>query len=245
MTPPNLISPEAFAAYQNFLTERKDRLAHIARAMKGEYTLEDVQQEALIMAYDMQVNKERVIRFSEPADQNLLLSYLYQHLVRYTELHIRHGIKLDHSIDKDDANGTPHPLLKRLSTTQDADPLNACIAYEEALTPLVAEPDSHHSQASAYVHLLRHFDHRMYQIARHLLISVSHSYRCLARARHYATHQHPLAMRPYQTADSAFFPRAWRRSRHQRRPIQLAFDFVHEPTLWSMALWQVVMSMQS
>jgi hypothetical protein len=94
------------------------------------------------------------------------------------------------------------------------------------------ELDCHQSLAGAYVRLLHHFDNKMHDVAKYLMISISYSYKRCAHARMLAAHQQSI---PLMSAviDSEFLPRAWRRFKLQRIPSQLEFDFSEKPFLWS------------
>ena len=81
----------------------------------------------------------------------------------------------------------------------------------------------HGSLASAYVHLLRHFDDRTDAVADHLRISLSYAYRRCAQARCQALHLQHVPVH-----GSGTLPGPWRRYRLIRQSIQLSFDFDEE-----------------
>ena len=80
--------------FDYFVHERQSDLKRIARHTRGEYQLSDVTSEAWVMAQEMYATKNISIRFSDPEYQELLLAYVYQALVRYTETQVRHAIRL-------------------------------------------------------------------------------------------------------------------------------------------------------
>ncbi len=217
-------------AYERFLVARQKDLSRIARATRGEYVLDDVQQQAWLTAYDIQASRGSPLCFDDADDQRLVLSYLFQHFVRYTEKNVRHAIKLDHGSSADDSGDKPHFLLGRLSTGDHDNPLNVLIDTESLATLLTGEPPFHQTQAGAYVQLINYCGQKVPRVASLLLISISYCYRCFAKARRHAQHQHPLAL-PWE-GNQHLIPRAWRRFRSLRAPFQLTFDFVSEPTLW-------------
>jgi len=91
--------------------------------------------------------------------------------VRYTEKNIRHAVRLDHWAYGDDSTYDVHPILNQLSTDASTDPLAVLHAKYDAIA--TAEiPSPHHSRASAYAHLLSHFDNRVQNVARYLLIAM-------------------------------------------------------------------------
>lgn len=215
-----------YAEFQKFAEQRKRNLRSISRATGNEHQFSDVVHEALLMAVNIQAKKGIEPDFSNTEYQELLLSYLYQHLVRYTETHVRNGVRLDHSA-KGGEEGAPHPLLNMLTSDEGRDPL-ALLVDREAFTNTDAEADAHPSLAAAYLRLLCHFDYRMRTVAAHLLLSLSHTYRRMAHARVLAVHQCPLQL---PLPDDRFIPGPWRRFKLMRAPVQLTFDFGEEPGL--------------
>lgn len=209
-------------AFSQFLQDQQTALRRIARHTRGEHTHEDVVQEAWLMAGQVADHAGREVDFSCPDFLQLLLSHLYQHLVRWTELNVRHGVRLDHSAHPDADEDAPHPMLTRLASDGGADRLSCLISREEESHEPRMPADVLHSSAHAYVTLIEHFDRQMSSVARHLLISRSYAYRCWARARHLASTQRSLALLPAPPATALS---AWRRWRVDRAPRQMAFDF--------------------
>jgi len=163
-----------------------------------------------------------VIDLDEPRHCVMLIARLYQHLVRYTDLHVRHAVRLDHSPDGEE--GQAHPLADRIAADEGYEPVVALMSAQERLGQTDAAPAVHRSLAAAYVHLLRRHDNRMRDVARHLMISLSYCYRRCAEARDLAVAQHDLPAEATSMHDD-FVPGPWRRFRVLRDPVQLCFDF--------------------
>lgn len=211
-------------AFERFVTQRKKDLQRIARHTRGEYQLPDVINEAWLLACDLAAHRGATIAFLSRPFQELLLSHLYQQLVRYTEQNVRLAVRLDHAPAGSDSQDASHPLMHMLVSDGGRDPLAELIEREtESLWS--NEPDVHHSLAGAYVGLLRHFDNRMHAVADHLLISVSYAYRRCAQARLWAAYQNPV---PMPAMEARFIPGPWRQFQLRRAPIQLMFDFDDE-----------------
>lgn len=209
-------------AFNHFLAQHKRALQRISRHTQGEVSLEEVHAEAWLMVHAL-AGKGRAIDLAETEDQQRLISHLYQQLVRYTELQVRHAVRLDHAPGDDDQ---PHPLMNLLTAGESDDPLVALLQAEEARERQYIEPTVHESLAGAYLHLLRRFDNRMNAVASHLLISVSYCYRRCAQARDLAVFQQPLPRGALAASDDeAPTPGPWRRFRMVRTPVQLCFDF--------------------
>ncbi len=133
--------------YRIFCQQRKKDLQRIANSTNGEQKLEDVMNEAITMAADIRSAKNITIDWLQREDQNLLISYLFQHFVRYTERHFMHATRLDHW-SGDGAEDEVHPLMRTMVADEGADPETILIARQEA-KPDIKEPDCHHSLASA------------------------------------------------------------------------------------------------
>jgi hypothetical protein len=209
-------------SFERFVTAQRKKLRQIASHTRGEYQFEDVVNEAWLMAETLASRKKRVVAFENAEFQDLLLAYLYQELVRYTELNVRHAVRLDHASHEDAGDDGIHPLMRTLASDEGRDPVALLIEHEAEALREEAAQDSLDSLAGAYVHLLRQFDNRMAAVAEHLLISTSYAYQRCAHARLLATHQRPM---PMQSCGGCSLAGPWRRFRLQRTPLQLAFDF--------------------
>lgn len=206
-----------------FLHHQRKALQRIANASQGEHSLDDVRQEAWLIA-DRVADKTGLPKdFADMEFQSLLIAFLYQHLVRYTELNVRHSIRLDQSFGSDDESSRPRTPLDKLAGDDERDPLSYLLALETR-TPDDSPSDAAllGTNAGAWAVFLRQCDNRMHTASMRLLISLSHAYHCVARTRQRATYQTALALRPRESK-----PRlgAWRKARYDRVPKQLSFDF--------------------
>ena len=201
------------AEFQSFLAEHRSWLALISRHTRGEFSVGDVSSEAWILRHELREKGSRV-ELGQVNDDRLLLKYLYQKLVRYTDRSVRFAERLEQSAFGDDDGNDGTRLADRLADDSALEPLQMLLAYE-ALRERLPEPPSHESPASAFIALLRAFDNKMPKLADYLLISLSHCYRCYAKARRWAIHQHPLRV-PVHASDEQMTPRPWRRFRVTR-----------------------------
>ena len=192
--------------FAQFLQQRHKDLKRIASASRGEHTLNDVRQEAWLIAEHVAHKTGRPKDFKDPDFQSLLIAFLYQQLVRYTELNVRNAVRLDHAFS-DDGRDPLSYLLALETRTPDDSPSDATLLG---------------TNAGAWAVFLRQCDNRMHTASMRLLISLSHAYHCVARTRQRATYQTALALRPRESE-----PRlgAWRKARYDRVPKQLSFDF--------------------
>lgn len=210
-------------AFQRFTVQRKKDLQRIAHRTRGEHKLDDVVNEAWIMASSLQTAEGRPLDLSDQDCQRRLLSHLYQHLVRYTEQTVRRAVRLDHAPKGSDQGGDVHPLAYLLVGNDGRDPLSELLE-QEADSALESGLAAHGSLAAAYVYLLRRFDNRMSAVADHLRISRSYAYRRCENARRLAVH---LTYIPIPAVER-FLPGPWRSFQLRRPHVQLAFDFDDE-----------------
>ncbi|MFZ5528269.1 MAG: hypothetical protein ACOZE7_16570 [Pseudomonadota bacterium] len=207
--------------FNRFTIQRRKDLARIARHTRGEHQFEDVVNEAWVMASTLLTADGEPLDLAHAAGQHTLISYLYQHLVRYTDLNVRQAVRLDHKPGGDEQDGDVHPLTYLLVSNDGHDALSELIDQETA-SALENELAAHGSLAAAYVRLLRHFDNRMSAVAEHLKVSRSHAYRRCAQAMRYAIEASHI---PIPLPNERFVPGPWRRFWLLRQPVQLTFDF--------------------
>lgn len=210
-------------AFQLFIVQRKKDLQRIARRTRGECQFDDIVNEAWIMASSLQTSEGGLLDLADVGCQERLLSYLYQHLVRYTEQNIRHAVRLDHAPTDSNDGGDVHPLAYLLVSNDGRDSLHALLE-REAEAELESGLGIHGSLAAAYVFLLRRFDNKMSSVADHLRISRSYAYRCCANARWLANHARHI---PVPIVEH-LVPGPWRLFRLRRPHMQLAFNFDDE-----------------
>jgi hypothetical protein len=204
--------------FMRFLAQCKGNLKQITHATRREHRYEDVCQQAWLEARELAAERGTSLDFLDLAFQQEVLRRVYCKLV-YGDRRFRHATRLDHGFDGDDA----HPLARILVSDDGRDPLSDLLDAECATEPL-DEDRLPLSLALAWAMLLRRHDQRMRTVATRLLISVSHAYRCCAKARWFATHQQPIPLEPApHSATPQLGP--WRRQRAIRIPQQLAFDF--------------------
>lgn len=209
-------------AFNQFVTRWKKKLRSIAYKTAGEQQYEDVVQEAWLMARTLRADDGSLLDLQNDAHQQRLLAYLYQHIVRYTEVTVRHAVRFEHAPPGCDDAEDAHPLARTLASDAGRDVLDALLE-READQSLQVALQAHGSLAAAYVRLLHHFDNRMDAVADHLRISVSYAYRRCAQARCLAAHLQHISV-----LGTDVLPGPWRPYRLVRQPIQLTLDFNEE-----------------
>jgi hypothetical protein len=159
----------------------------------------------------------------DPAFQDKILSYLYQHFVHYTERNVRHAVRLDKPVHED-GRADGYDLLDDLSSDGLSDPLQLLIARESVPPAGAREPDPLETQAGAYCHLLGRHGGTIRALAGYLQISVSHCHRCYAKVRRQAESQRSMALLPAEYGTEPPL-KPWRKFRAHRGTRQLDFAF--------------------
>jgi len=154
---------------QAFIVQRSSDLRRIARQTRGEHSLEDVAAEVWLMAERIATKRGFAFNFSHRCDQEQLLAWLYNHLVKYADKRLRYAVKLDKDWDNEDAESTTHSMARLLAAPDSFDPAVLLLKRETGPDPLLLTRHSY-SQASAYVILLCRFDWDTEELATHLHI---------------------------------------------------------------------------
>lgn len=210
--------------FQKFVKQRKSDLERIARRTSGEHEFQDVEGEAFVMAADIGRRRGYDIDWSSEPDQKLVLAYVFQKLVHYEERNVRFAVRLDKSVEDEDGEFV-HPLVRRLASDGGRDPLARLIEREDNEAWRARK---RYCLATAWIRMLEHFDGRMLSVADHLLVSLSHAYRCHRKAVRLTSTQSPM---PGKTMPASLMPGPWRTFRILRTPEQLTFDFQEQLSL--------------
>ncbi|MBO9354445.1 hypothetical protein GG851_10595 [Bordetella petrii] len=211
-----------FESFQRFVKAYRPRFKAIAGATDDEYTPDDIEGEAWLMAPKVAEKLGVDLDFDDPFFQDRLAAFLYNELVKYADKTVRSALKLDRQFDGEDIAVDDHPAMRKLAASDFCDPLQHLIAAEEA-TDEPREHEPHESRAGAYVHLLRRFDNKMWEVAGHLLISPSYCYFRYNEALAMVQQQLPLPGAGLAT-ESAKNPKSWRAFRQVRRWVQMELD---------------------
>lgn len=154
-----------------FLRGQTAALRRIAGATRGEMSVDDVKQEAWLVAADIEQRRGYPVDFGDPADQQSVLKWLYCKFVKFAEKQMRHAVRIDKDWDQEDAEGAASALARLLTSPLDADPLVRLQQAEDEIdyTKMVRHS---YSEASAYVLLLIRFDWDVEALAADLRVVV-------------------------------------------------------------------------
>lgn len=155
--------------YQAFIVQRRADLRRIAGQTRGEHSFEDVATEAWLMAERIATRRGFAINFSHRCDQEQVLAWLHNRLVKYADKQLRYAVRLDKDWDNEDAEFTIHSMARLLAAPETFDPAVLLLRRETGPDPLALTRHSY-SQASAYVILLCRFDWDAGALADHLHI---------------------------------------------------------------------------
>ena len=139
----------------------------IAKATNHEVTAEDLQQGAWIIANEIAKRRGRAIDFSNPEDQNLVMSAVNLQNVKRGDWKMRRTIRIDKAADDDD--GTIN-WADRLPARASSDPLVSLLLRESALDT-EEKLASSYSQAVAYVMVFVHFKNNRQEGCTYLVLS--------------------------------------------------------------------------
>lgn len=158
------------STYTRFLSDRRADLRQIARATRGEATLEDIEQSVWLLAQELGERRGYILDLMNPADQDFLLRCLYNQFVKYTEKLVRYAARIDE--DPDDEKAGPGAIVARLlAASPGSDPLMA-LMREEAAEAVELTIRRSYSEAVAYLILLRRFRWSMQGLADALRIAL-------------------------------------------------------------------------
>lgn len=159
-------------SFQSFLESRRKDLRRIAGKSCGEYTIDDVGNEAYVIAEKINDKRGHPVDFLNHEDQELLLSWLYQELITWADKSNRYAVEIDKGLDSEDSEEPFCTLANLLAAPENFDPLIQLQADEEE--PWVLQVTRHsYSQASAYAILLHRFDWDMESLAEALRLMVA------------------------------------------------------------------------
>lgn len=153
-----------------FLERRRADLRRIAARTSGEYTIDDTMSEAWLIADKIGRRRGFPIDYLDKADQEQVLAWLHNELVRYAEKHIRYAIKLDKDWDKEEPDAAIYALARLLTAPEEFDPAIHLELTQNGHDPLALIRHSY-SQASAYFVLLDRFDWSVQDLAEHLRVA--------------------------------------------------------------------------
>jgi hypothetical protein len=152
---------EAFSA---FVQSKRAKLRFIASRTCGEHTEGDVMGVAWLMADRIGRKRGFDVDFGNPHDQEIVLAWLFNELVRFADKQVRYAVRLDKDWDQEDAGAAVEALSRFLIAPEEFDPAIAHELEQEREGRMAVIKHSY-SQAAAYLILLERFTWDMDDLA--------------------------------------------------------------------------------
>ncbi|KAF3999188.1 hypothetical protein [Glaciimonas immobilis] len=195
-----------FKFFSLFLTKMSSRLRRIGYVTKSGLSAKDLHTDAWIVASDIGEKRGSEVDFSDPDDQELVLSKLYSQTRRQTDSRLRSAICIDQDIEGE------FKWSERLPASAASDPLISLleqeVAHEVALSSAVILKSSY-SEAAAYVIVLAHFNNEREDVCTYLAISDSTLYKRVASAANHVRVQPSLIDRIERVGVRFMPPPGW------------------------------------
>ena len=156
-----------YRLFESFLTRMRDSFKRIARATRHEMTVDDLQNDAWVVADDIGKRRRRPIDFADPADQDLVIRAVSVKNVRRGDWKLRRSVRIDSEPEQDD--GAPK-WSERLAARASSDPLVSLLLRESARDEASMLANSY-SQAAAYVMVFVRFRNDRREVCAFLLVS--------------------------------------------------------------------------
>lgn len=153
--------------FQTFLEKMKANFRRISRATRNDVPIEDLENDAFVLALDIGERRGSPIDFSNPEDQELVMRALYVEKVKRGDWNLRRSVRIDHELEGDEEGG---PLVDRLPARESSDPLVLLLALE-SFVDTDAMLAASYSQATAYAITFRNFNNDREKVCMHLVIS--------------------------------------------------------------------------
>jgi hypothetical protein len=154
-------------AFLAFVQLKRAKLRYIASSTCGEHTVDDVMGEAWLIAERIGRKRGFDVDFGNAHDQQIVLAWLFNELVRFADKQTRYAVRLDKDWDQEDAGAAVEALSRFLIAPEAFDP---AVAHEldDVRKERMAVIKHSYSQAGAYLILLERFTWDMDDLADHL-----------------------------------------------------------------------------
>lgn len=171
----------ADTAFDLFIKAKEPSLRGIANKAGPAFEFADVCQTAWIMAAKIEQDHGYTIDFSKSSDQNLVVSWVYNELIRYDHKSVRYADSVDDDTENEHGPNARALMAGLLAAPADSDPLYSLEWDEEhGTTAFLLCLQRSYSEAAAYLILLIrvHWDtptlaERLYITERTLVVRVN------------------------------------------------------------------------
>jgi len=139
--------------FEGFVDARRGDLRRIAYATQGELEVDDLIQEAWVVAVEIGEGMDEPFDFSNVEHQEHLLAKLYVRFVKYADKTVRFAVKLDRGWDAPEEESAGAMLANAIASPETDNPLTRAVLEDQA-TEFMETVRRSYSQAAAYVILL-------------------------------------------------------------------------------------------
>ncbi len=139
--------------FDRFVSSRKGDLRRIAYATQGELEVDDLIQEAWVVAIEIGEGMDEPFDFSNVEHQEHLLAKMYVRFVKYADKTVRFAMKLDRGWDEPEEESVGAAMANSLASPETDNPLTRAVLEDQA-TEFMEVVRASYSQAAAYVILL-------------------------------------------------------------------------------------------
>lgn len=115
-----------YRLFESFLTKMRNSFRRIAHATRHEMIVDDLHNDAWIVADGIGTRRERPIDFADPADQDLVIRAVNAKNVRRGDWKLCRAVRIDSEPEQDD--GVPK-WSERLAAHASSDPLVSLILH--------------------------------------------------------------------------------------------------------------------
>jgi len=143
--------------FDTFLAQRRTDLRRIAGRTRGEYSFEELQSEAWIIASEIEVQRGFRFGFRDQDDQDTLFGWMHNRFVKYANKAVRYAVRLDRNWDAEENEQAGNALARLLTAPPNSDPQVRQQAHDSS-NELLEVIRRSYTQAAAYVFLLIRVD---------------------------------------------------------------------------------------
>jgi hypothetical protein len=224
------------AFFTRMIAAMLSHLKRIAGSTQGEHSVDDLKNEAYIIAADVRADLTHDVEPEDEQLQSTVIAKIQKLFGRFVNRPMRYAARIDRDDVDDDGDFVGNAIAARLSAPEAYEPHVALEQREESDAAKQAI-DAQFSEAVAYLRVLDRFDGDKPIIARYLAIHASTLDARLSRAGLFAEFQ-PSMFDGIETVPDDFFPR--RGFRRRRQPFAGFHRICKEARPWQTHLYSKV-----
>lgn len=203
--------------FHRLITPMIKRLRHLAGLTQKEQTVDDLKNEAWILAEEIKTERGCKIEPEDEELQSTVIARLYQRFGQFVNREFRHAVRLDQEERDADGEFMANSVFGRLAGPELHEPEFAAL-LQEGVAEEQAAIAARFSEAVAYFQLFDHFDGDSAALAGYFAITSSMLNRRVRRVEQIAREQPPVFDGPASIpSDFMAKPGVWCRKRAVRK----------------------------